>query len=86
MDEVEAEVGAVGVSGEALVEAAAEVGIDPDSVRDALALERFDADRPAAGRLDRFAGPSAITVERAVRRTAENIRKASQLRYPGKSQ
>lgn len=61
----------VGVSGAALVEAAAEVGLDPDSVRDALALERFDADRPEPGRLDRLAGPGAIAVEHVVRRAAD---------------
>ena len=71
VDDAAAVVQGVGVSGEALVEAAAEVGIDPDSVRDALALERFDADLPQRGRLDRLAGPGAITVEQVIRRDAE---------------
>lgn len=70
-DDLTAEVGGVGVSGEALVEAAAEVGIDADSVRDALALERFDADLPERGRLDRLAGPAEIAVELVVGRDAE---------------
>ena len=55
-DDTDAVLSGLGVSGQALVEAAAEVGIDPDSVRDALALERFDADLPDRGRLDRLAG------------------------------
>jgi hypothetical protein len=59
-----------GVSGQALVEAASEVGIDPDSVRDALALERFDADRPEPQNLDRLAGPGSVLVEHVVPRTA----------------
>ena len=67
-DDTDAVVSGAGVSGQALVEAAAEVGIDPDSVRDALALERFDADLPERGRLDRLAGPGAVAVERVVRR------------------
>jgi hypothetical protein len=71
VDDTEAEVSHVGVSGAALVEAAAEVGIDPASVRDALALERFDADLPERGRFDRLAGPSEVTVEHVVRRDPE---------------
>ncbi len=70
-DDTDAVLSGVGVSGEALVEAATEVGIDPDSVRDALALERFDADLPEHRRLDRLAGPGAIAVERVVRRDPE---------------
>lgn len=61
----------VGVSPQALIEAAGEVGIDPDSVRDALALERFDAGRPPPARLDRVAGPSSIVIEHVVHRAAD---------------
>ncbi len=60
-----------GVSGQALVEAAGEVGIDPDSVRDALALERFGVQEPDPGLLDRLAGPASIPVEHVVHRSAD---------------
>ena len=57
---------AVGVSPQALVAAAEEVGIDADAVRDALALERFDADSPEPQAFDRLSGPSAVSVEHVV--------------------
>jgi hypothetical protein len=55
-----------GVSPQALVDAAEEVGIDADAVRDALALERFDADSPEPQAFDRLSGPSAVSVEHVV--------------------
>lgn len=57
---------ATGLEPEALVEAAAEVGIDPDAVRDALAVERFSVEAEAPARLDRVAGPATVVVERVV--------------------
>jgi hypothetical protein len=59
-----------GVSPRALIEAADEVGNNPDAVRDALALERFDALMPQRRRLDRVVGPAAIVVEHVVSRTS----------------
>lgn len=60
---------ASGVSPQALVAAAEEVGIDPDAVRDAVALERFDADSPEPQALDRLSGPGAVSVEHVVDQT-----------------
>ncbi|MGK0275692.1 MAG: hypothetical protein ACI9N0_002078 [Ilumatobacter sp.] len=68
-DPAEVAVDAGGVSPSALIEAADEVGINPDAVRDALALERFDASMPQRRRLDRLVGPAAIVVEHVVSRT-----------------
>lgn len=56
----------VGVSPQALIEAAEEVGIEADAVRDAMTLERFDASRPEPAALDRLVGPSAVVVEHVV--------------------
>ncbi len=53
-----------GIGPDALIEAAAEVGIDPNAVRDSLALERLDVDLVPARRLDRFAGPVEVVIER----------------------
>lgn len=61
-----------GVSSEALIEAGAEVGIDRASVREALALERFEADRPESQALDGLAGSGAVAVEHVVARTAQD--------------
>lgn len=55
-----------GVEPEALVEAASEVGIDPNAVRDSLAIERLTVTSDEAGRLDRVVGPASIVVERDV--------------------
>ena len=52
------------VSAGALVDAAAEVGIDPDAVRDSLAIERLEVVDPDVGALDRLAGPTWVVVER----------------------
>jgi len=60
----------VGVSPQALVDAAEEVGIDPGAVRDALALDLFDAGAPEPQSLDRIAGAGAVAVEDVVRRSA----------------
>jgi hypothetical protein len=65
-DGVDGPEGGSGVSPQALVEAAEEVGIDPDAVRDALALERFDADSPEPQALDRLSGPGVVSVEHVV--------------------
>ena len=48
-----------GIEPDALIEAATEVGIDPNAVRDALAIERFTVAPPGRRRLDRLSGPAA---------------------------
>lgn len=53
-----------GVEPEALVAAASEVGIDPNAVRDSMAIERFSIAAPPARRFDRLAGAAEIVVER----------------------
>lgn len=53
-----------GIEPEALVEAATEVGIDPNAVRDSMAIERFTVTSPDDRRLDRVSGPAAIVIER----------------------
>lgn len=53
-----------GVEPEALIAAASEVGIDPDAVRDSLAIERLSIAEPPARRLDRLAGAGEIVIER----------------------
>jgi len=55
-----------GIEPEALVEAATEVGIHPDAVRDALAIERFTVAPSERRRLDRVSGPATIVIEREV--------------------
>jgi len=55
-----------GVEPEALIAAASEVGIDPNAVRDALAIERFELEPRGHGRLDRLVGPAAVVIEREV--------------------
>ncbi|MFT6292598.1 MAG: hypothetical protein ACJAR2_003215 [Ilumatobacter sp.] len=54
-----------GIDSETLIEAAAEVGIDRNAVRDSLAVERL-AIEPAGppSRLDRLVGPRNIVIER----------------------
>ncbi len=64
---------AVGVSPQALIAAAEEVGIDPDAVRDALALERFDVAVPPPQALDRLSGPAAVSVEHVVNRPPTQV-------------
>ena len=56
----------VGVEPDALIEAASEVGIDPNAVRDSLAIERFTVASPDRRRLDRIAGAASIVIEREV--------------------
>lgn len=53
-----------GVTSDALIEAAAEVGIDRDAVRDSIALEQLDATTPEAKTFDGLAGPAVVVVER----------------------
>lgn len=60
----------VGVEPEALIEAAEEVGIDPNAVRDSLAVERFGVEAGEAERFDSLAGPAAVMVERELAVTA----------------
>ncbi|MGA9277537.1 hypothetical protein [Ilumatobacter sp.] len=55
-----------GVEPEALIAAADEVGIDPNAVRDSLAIDRLALESPDARRLDRLAGPNVVVVEREV--------------------
>lgn len=55
-----------GIDESALVEAAVEVGIDANAVRDSLAIERLTIRPPEAHRLDRLAGPAQLMVEREV--------------------
>ena len=55
-----------GVEPEALIAAASEVGIDPNAVRDSLAIERLSIAAPPAQRLDRLAGASQVVIEREV--------------------
>jgi hypothetical protein len=55
-----------GIEPDALIEAATEVGIDPNAVRDALAIERFTVAPPGRRRLDRLSGPASIVIEREV--------------------
>ena len=51
---------------DALADAAAEVGIDPDAVRDAAAIETFTLDPRTPAALDRVAGPPSVVVERTL--------------------
>ncbi|WP_040494503.1 hypothetical protein [Ilumatobacter nonamiensis] len=55
-----------GIEPEALIEAATEVGIDPNAVRDSLAIERLSVEAGEARRLDRLAGSASVLVEREV--------------------
>lgn len=57
---------AAGISPDAVIEAAAEVGIDRDAVRDSLAIERLETYTPEPKRLDRLGGPAVVTVERVM--------------------
>lgn len=58
-----------GVEPDALIEAATEVGIDANAVRDSLAIERFTVASPARQRFDRLSGPASIVIEREVQLT-----------------
>ena len=58
----------VGVSLDALAEAAAEVGIHPDTVRDAAALERLDDALPERRRFDSLVGGDTIVADAVVHR------------------
>lgn len=53
-----------GVEPEALIEAATAVGIDPNAVRDSLAIDRLTVRPDESRRLDRLAGPASVVVER----------------------
>lgn len=54
----------LGIDPRTLVQAAEEVGIDPNAVRDSLAIERLSIDAPHPARFDRVAGPRVLVVER----------------------
>ena len=54
-----------GIAADALVEAASELGIDPDAINASLAIERLGPE-PDSARLDRLVGPRAVVVERTV--------------------
>jgi len=60
-----------GIEPAALVAAATEVGIDPNAVRDSLALERFVGPGAVERRFDRVAGPDRVVVERELHLTAD---------------
>ncbi len=60
-----------GVEPEALIAAASEVGIDPNAVRDSLAIERLSISAPPARRLDRLAGSADVVVERDLHLTVD---------------
>ena len=55
-----------GVDARAVVEAAAEAGIDPEAVREAIAWERLGPG-PARSRFDRVVGGSTVVVDRVIR-------------------
>lgn len=56
-----------GIEPNALIAAAAEVGIDRNAVRDSLAIERFSITDQPVRRFDRVAGSAAVMVEREMR-------------------
>ena len=60
-----------GVEPDALIEAAAEAGIDPNAVRDSLAIERLGTQTPERRRRDRVVGPEVVVVERELHRSAD---------------
>lgn len=60
-----------GVEPDALVSAAEEVGIDPNAVRDSLAIERFSITDVPARRFDGLAGAGTIVIERELDLTVE---------------
>lgn len=55
-----------GIEPDTLIEAASEVGIHPDAVRDSLAIEKFTVETRDPHRFDRLAGPVAVVVQREV--------------------
>ena len=60
-----------GVEPDALIAAATEVGIDPNAVRDSLAIERLSIAAPRARRFDRLAGAREIVIERELDLTVD---------------
>lgn len=63
--------GLSGVAPEALIAAASEVGIDPNAVRDSLAIERLSISAPPGRRIDRLAGAAQVVVERELQLTVD---------------
>jgi hypothetical protein len=59
-------------SEQAVIEAAAEVGIPADAVRMSLALERVPPP-PPSGRADRLVGPAHVVTDRVVRLSADEV-------------
>ncbi|MGB3734251.1 MAG: hypothetical protein WA964_04790 [Ilumatobacter sp.] len=60
-----------GVGADALIAAATEVGIDPNAVRDSLAIERLSIATPPARRFDRLSGAGQIVIERELDLTVD---------------
>lgn len=60
-----------GIEPSALIDAATEVGIDPNAVRDSLAVERFVGPDAGVRRFDCVAGPDRIVVERELHMTVD---------------
>lgn len=62
-----------GVEPDTLIAAAAEVGIDPNAVRDSLAIERLSIASPPGRRFDRLAGAGQIVIEREIDLTVDQV-------------
>lgn len=60
-----------GVEPDALIAAATEVGIDPNAVRDSLAIERLSISATPVRRFDRLAGAGHIVIERELDLTVD---------------
>jgi hypothetical protein len=60
-----------GVEPDTLIAAATEVGIDPNAVRDSLAIERLSIAVPPERRLDRLAGAAQVVIERELDLTVD---------------
>ncbi|MFK7916739.1 MAG: hypothetical protein AB8G14_01565 [Ilumatobacter sp.] len=62
-----------GIEEGALIAAAEEVGIDPNAVRDSLAIEKLSIETGRERRLDRVAGPAQVVIERDVRLGVDEV-------------
>lgn len=71
----------VGLSADALVAAAGEVGVSADSVRHAIALERVTQVAPRSpGRVDRLVGPADVVVDRQLAVAADELLRRLEVR------
>lgn len=70
--EIETPSDPTGVAPQAVVEAAVEVGIDPEAVREAIAWERI-GEPPNRSRLDRVVGTSTVVVDRVIRASVAEL-------------